>query len=186
MGRRNDGVGGVNPRPDSGYGSFPISATRGEFDEDCKAELATVDYWSNHISMPMGSGEGTYSTASSCGPLPSFPASIGAGIFQWRASEIAGKSPGLSESRGLDRVCQSRRDLLQTTAYCPVRKGESEESIMRAYRPFIITSLTNCSSFSHRMARPARFERATFGFGGQHSIQLSYGRKLLKTQDYHR
>jgi hypothetical protein len=30
--------------------------------------------------------------------------------------------------------------------------------------------------FSRLLARPARFERATPGFGGQYSIQLSYGR----------
>ena len=35
-------------------------------------------------------------------------------------------------------------------------------------------SVLFCKSL--KMARPIRFERTTFAFGGQHSIQLSYGR----------
>jgi site-specific DNA recombinase len=49
--------------------------------------------------------------------------------------------------------------------------------------------LGDFSSAKSEMARPARFERATLGFGGQYSIQLSYGRgggqHTSTTADFH-
>ena len=57
------------------------------------------------------------------------------------------------------------------------------------YNPFGVVELGSLSAepgqvtkdvcndfFAEKMARPTRFERATPAFGGQYSIQLSYGR----------
>jgi hypothetical protein len=38
--------------------------------------------------------------------------------------------------------------------------------------------------WSDKLVRPARFERATPAFGGQYSIQLSYGRLQFWSVDH--
>ena len=40
---------------------------------------------------------------------------------------------------------------------------------------FEVLGLKRAGSKSKKMVHPARFERATLGFGGRYSIQLSYG-----------
>src|ERR1700693_4529150 len=46
----------------------------------------------------------------------------------------------------------------------------------RTQRPTHWTSHIGRVVSRKKLVRPARFERATLGFGGQYSIQLSYGR----------
>jgi hypothetical protein len=43
--------------------------------------------------------------------------------------------------------------------------------------------MRRCSHYADKMAHPARFELTTSAFGGQRSIQLSYGCRYIVSYD---
>ncbi|MBL4892471.1 MAG: VCBS repeat-containing protein [Rhizobiaceae bacterium] len=78
----NDGSGGFLVAPDTySVGRRPLQAVIGDFNEDGKADIATVNGWSNDISILSGLGSGIFDNSVTVGPLPTTPESIAVGNF---------------------------------------------------------------------------------------------------------
>ena len=85
---------------------------------------------------------------------------MGSHVWGFSAGMVRGQRTGTAESHVL-----------------PVRSNGRQTLFLLSEEKTRIAEINPCAS-GLRTVRPARLERATYSFGGCHSIQLSYGRSF--------